>query len=204
MSSPLASANITGEMNICSPKWFAKNVRQLCDLLGGRPRRYRETVRSEMAMPSFSNSPWIRGAPHRQFSAAIRRIRSRHDESIRGLPGRLARRRQHRRTPSRYQRSTVAGWTSTSAFLHRGHNRRSNSQSSRSVARKRRCERARTLSWWRRASVSSRRSIRFAWAGLAVAAVLKPPRIACRVPSNDANVNGFCRTGYWRATGCAT
>jgi plastocyanin len=31
--------------------------------------------------------------------------------------------------------------------------------------------------------------------------VLKPPGIACRVPSGDANVNGFARTGYWRATG---
>src|SRR5262252_7232642 len=56
MSSPLASANITGEMNVRSPTRFAKNVRQVCDHVGGRPRRYRETVRSEMAIPSFSNS----------------------------------------------------------------------------------------------------------------------------------------------------
>jgi hypothetical protein len=35
---------------------------------GGRADA-RETVRSEMAIPSFSNSPWIRGAPQRQFSA---------------------------------------------------------------------------------------------------------------------------------------
>jgi len=49
-----------------------------------------------MVMPSFSNSPWIRGAPQRQFSAAIRRIRSRQVESMRGLPGRRER-RQHLR-----------------------------------------------------------------------------------------------------------
>jgi hypothetical protein len=30
---------------------------------------------------------------------------------------------------------------------------------------------------------------------------LKPPRIACRVPNGDGNVNGFYRTGCWRATG---
>ena len=107
----------------------------------------------------------------------------------------------HRRTPSRDQRSTVAGRTSTSASLHRGHNLRSNSQSRRSVGRKRRCERARTPSWCRRASVSSRRSIRVARDARAVAAVLKPPRIAGGVPSGDGNVNGFYRTVYWRATG---
>jgi hypothetical protein len=65
MSSPHSSAKITGEIR--SPRWFAKNVRQVCDRVVGRPRRSRETVRSEMAMPSFSNSPWIRGAPHRQL-----------------------------------------------------------------------------------------------------------------------------------------
>jgi hypothetical protein len=116
-----------GEMNVRSPRWFARNVRQVCDRVVGRPRRYRETVRSEMAMPSFSSSPWIRGAPQRQCSAAARRIRSRHGESIHGRPGRRERRRQHRRSPSRCQRSTVAGWTSTNASLHRrvmSHDRR--------------------------------------------------------------------------------
>ena len=41
-------------------------------------------------------------------------------------------------------------------------------------------------------------------AGRAVAAVLEPLRIACRVPSGDTNVNGFCWTGYWRATTAGT
>src|SRR5918994_3248758 len=85
MLSSCASANINGEINVWSPKWFAKNVRQVCDRVVGRPCRYRETVRSDMAIPSFNNSPWIRGAPQRQFSAAIRRIRSRQGESMRGL-----------------------------------------------------------------------------------------------------------------------
>ena len=86
----------------------------------------------ECDLPSFINSPWIRGAPQRRFSKANGRIRARHCESMHGLPGRRERRRQHRRNPSRCQRSTVAGWTSNSASLHRGHNRRKNSQSRRS------------------------------------------------------------------------
>ena len=45
-----------------------------------------------------------------------------------------------------------------------------------------------------------RRSIRVARAVRAAGAVFNPPRIACRVPSGDDNVNGFSRTGYWRAT----
>src|SRR5262245_45885432 len=146
----------------------------------------------ERTMPSLSNSPWICGAPQRQFSAAMRRIRSRQGKWIRGLPGRRERRRQHRRKPSRCHRSTVAGWTSTSASLHPGHNQRNNSQNSRSDRRKRRFERARTLSWWRSASVSSRRSRRVAGADRAAALVLKTSRIARRVPSGDANVNNFC------------
>ena len=39
---------------------------------------------------------------------------------------------QHRRSTSRCHRSTVAGWTSTSASLHRGHNRLKHSQNRRS------------------------------------------------------------------------
>ena len=204
MSSSCASANITGEIDVWPPRWFAKNVRQVCDRVVGRPCRYRETVRSEMAIPSFSNSPWIRGAPQRQFSAAIRRIRSRQDASMRGLPGRRERRRQHRRTPSRCQRSTVAGWISTSASRHRGHNQRKNSHNRRSAGRKRLFERARTPSWWRRARISSRRSRRVARADWTAAPALMTARIACRVPAGDANVNDFGRTQYWRGTALGT
>jgi hypothetical protein len=159
-------------------------------LAGGRADNARPCV----PIWRFRASAIRRGSaerPTRKFSAAIRRIRSRHDESIRGLPGRLAPRRQHRRIPSRHQRSTVAGRTSTSASLHRGHNHRNNNQSSRSVGRKRRCERARTPSWWRRASVSSRRSVRVACAAGTVPPVLMEPRIGCRVPGGDASVNDF-------------
>ena len=191
MSSSCTSANITGGINVWPPRRFAENVRQVWDRVLGQPCRYRETVRSEIAMPSFSNSPWIRGAPQRQFSAAMRRIRSRQGESMRGLPGRRERRRHHRRTPSRCQRSTVAGWISTSASRHRGHNHRRNSQNRRSAGRKRLFERARTPSWWRSARISSRRSRCVARADRTAAPGLMTARIACRVPTGNANVNDF-------------
>jgi hypothetical protein len=156
-----------------------------------------------MAIPSFSNSPRIRGAPQRQFSAAKRRIRSRDGESIHGLPGRRERRRQHRRNPSRCQRSTVAGWTSTSTSLHRDHNHRKNIQSTRSDGRKSRFERASTLNWWRRAKFSSRRSLRVDQADRTAAPVPKTSRIARRVPSATPPSMIFARTRYWRGTGIA-
>jgi hypothetical protein len=109
---------------------------------------------------------------------------------MRGLPGHRERRRQHRRTPSRCQRSTVAGLISTSASRQRGHNRRKNSQR-RSAGRKCLFERAMTPSWWRRARISSRRSRRVARADRTAAPVLMTARIACRVPAGNANVKEF-------------
>jgi hypothetical protein len=57
---------------------------------GGVRRRimYVETVDSAISNPSFSSSPWIRGAPHNGFSLHIRRMRSRNSRSILGLPAR--------------------------------------------------------------------------------------------------------------------
>jgi hypothetical protein len=56
-------------------------------------------------------------------------------------------------------------------------------QPEQSAGRKRLFERARTPSWWRRASVSSSRSRRVAWADRTAAPVLTRPRIASRVPA---------------------
>ena len=145
MTSPPVASNATAEPDVWMPKWFATNVRHVCDGGVSRLGRYRDTVRSETVIPSFSNSPWIRGAPQRKLSARMRRMRACSSESMRGLPGRRReRRRQHPQNPARRQRSTVAGWTSTSASLHRGQNRCKQSQSKRSAGRKRRSERART------------------------------------------------------------
>lgn len=131
----------------------------------------------------------MRGAPQRRFSAAKRRISDRSCGSMHGLPGRRARRRQDPRNPSRSQRATVAGRTSSSAFRHRGHHRRQHSQSRRSEARKRRSERARTPSWWCRARFSSSRSLRVNTAERSAATARKASRIACRMASRCANVN---------------
>jgi hypothetical protein len=67
-------------------RWLARNVRHVCDGAVPRSGRYRDTVRSERTSPSFSNSPWIRGAPQRWFSVAIRRMRARRSASMHGLP----------------------------------------------------------------------------------------------------------------------
>lgn len=106
-SSPGEDDDITTGMNAPSPKWFAKNVRQLCDRAVGRPCRYRETVRSETAIPRFNNSLWIRGAPPEVI------LRGPYAESDRDTLNRCAvfqrleRRCQYRRSPARCQRSTV-------------------------------------------------------------------------------------------------
>ena len=49
-----------------------------------------ETVASEIWMPSFSNSPWMRGAPHR-LAVAMRLMSARTSGSMVGRPplGRL-------------------------------------------------------------------------------------------------------------------
>src|ERR1700730_3559728 len=63
-SSSLSPNNdVTVEANARLPRWFARNVRLVCDGPVSRSGRYRDTVRSETVTPSFNNSPWIRGAP---------------------------------------------------------------------------------------------------------------------------------------------
>jgi hypothetical protein len=139
--------DVTEEVDASATRWLARKVRHVCDGAVPRSGRYRDTVRSETIIPSFSNSPWIRGAPQRWFSVAIRRMRTRRSASMHGLPGRRRDRRlQHPRSRSRCQRATVAGCTSTSAFFHPGHHRRKHTQNSRSDGRKRLSERPRTAS----------------------------------------------------------
>jgi len=99
------------------------------------------------------------------------------------------RRLQHPRNLSRCQRATVAGWTSTRASLHRGHNRRKHTQSRRSDGRKRRSERPSTLNWCRRARISRKRSLRVDRADRSTATVRNASRMARRMASSRANVN---------------
>src|SRR5246500_3086916 len=66
-------------------------------------------ARLSIAMPSFSSSPWIRGAPHSGLAMLISRIRRRISNGTVGLPLRAFDfRRQYRRTPARCHLTTVS------------------------------------------------------------------------------------------------
>jgi len=69
------------------PTWFLRNTRHVCD--GGLGWRvvYLETAAWELSIPSLSNSPWIRGAPHNGFSWLMRAISLRMSGGIAGRPG---------------------------------------------------------------------------------------------------------------------
>jgi hypothetical protein len=69
-----------------SRTWLVRNVRQVWDRGVCRFGSSRETVRSATSMPSFTNSPWILGAPHRGFAAAIRETRARISALTGGRP----------------------------------------------------------------------------------------------------------------------
>jgi hypothetical protein len=125
----------------------------------------RDTVRSEMRIPSLSNSPWTRGAPHPRFSVAIMRTRSRICLEIGGRPGPrwLDLHRQKRRKPRRCQRTTVSGRTITKTSAQCAQTDESQAQKTLSaiLRRSRLClTRRRTTSCWRRARISRARSLR--------------------------------------------
>ena len=94
----------------------------------------RATVRCETSSPSFSNSPWMRGAPQSGFASAMVRTRSASLEETRGRPV-LPRRDfqvQKARKPCRCQRITVSGRTRWSASRHPAHRVESHTQRRRS------------------------------------------------------------------------
>ena len=191
-SSPGRAEDAPTAWHEMAPTWFLRNVRHVCDRPLVRSGRYRETVRSETAMPRFSHSPWMRGAPQRQVSVRRRRMRFRTSDSMRGLPGRRRERALHHPgNPRRCHRATVAGWTNTSASRHRGHTLRRHIQNKRSEGRKRRSERERTPSWWRRARISRRRSLRVHRAERSTATVRNAYRMGRRMAGSSAHVNDF-------------
>ena len=105
--------------------WLCKNACQLCPRGGvgfRRSRMYRCTVRFATWIPSLSSSPRIRSAPQSRFSATMRRISSTRSGDTRGVGDIVDRdfQRQSKRNPSRCQRSTVSGFTSSSASRHLG------------------------------------------------------------------------------------
>ena len=110
---------------------------------------YFATVDCETSIPSFSSSPWMRGAPQR-LARLILRMRSLTSRETAGRPpSRLLFQLQYSRNPFRCQARTVSGLTMRSAERHSFHKRKSQTQKSRSAAFKRRrwrFERCRTSS----------------------------------------------------------
>jgi hypothetical protein len=119
---PVTDGTVKKSIEAAAATWFVRKVRHDCD--GGRRRRVnrRETVRSEMSIPRVQSSPWMRGAPHNGFAAAISRTRACVFASILGgRPTRPCRERriQRQRNHSRCHRTTVSGWTNIRAERHR-------------------------------------------------------------------------------------
>src|ERR1700681_1570387 len=87
------------------------------------------------SMPSLSNSPWIRGAPHSGLAMLISRISLRISGGIVGRPPRrLDFQRQYDLKPARCHFMTVSGFTITNAFRTVGANRYSPAKIERSMA----------------------------------------------------------------------
>src|SRR5216683_7128521 len=107
--------------------WLRRNWIQRSSAPGrGRCRgKYLDTVRSETSMPSMRNSPWMRGAPQVEFSAAMRRIKSLRSLLMVGRPFRARRESQvqYLRKPVRCHWTTVSGFTKASVSDHLEHHR---------------------------------------------------------------------------------
>src|SRR6516165_2059773 len=145
-------------METRSRTWLARNFRQVWEGGVSRFGRSRETVHSATSIPSFCSSPWIRGAPHRGFAAAIRVTRALISALAGGRPpvGRRDSLVQCARKRRRCHRSTVSGATITRAALHPVQTLASQTHRRRSVRRSlgRGTVLLYTASWWRKARFS--------------------------------------------------
>ncbi len=146
------------------PTWLSRNVRQVCDGGFGCRTRYLVTVAWLTSIPSFNNSPWMRGAPHNRFSRLIRWMSLRISFEICGRPDFPWRdfHFQNKRNPWRCPPTTVSGLTMTRASFQRGHRRERKTQNTRSSGRSRGrgLSRFKTTTCWRRAMFSSRNDAR--------------------------------------------
>src|SRR5580658_3818913 len=125
----------------------------------------RNTVRSERSNPSIFSSLWIRGAPHVEFSATMRKISSRNSLLTHFLPARTRRCESHVQyslNPARCQRTQVSGWTKINVCIRSGQSRRKITQNSLSEVET--CGRGYrcfiTTGCWRSVKFSSSRSRR--------------------------------------------
>jgi PAS domain-containing protein len=117
-----------------SRKWLSRNVRQVCDggfLFFGISR---ETVLSEISIPSLSNSPWMREAPHSGLACVICLIRALIWELAEGWPPifRCDSLVQKSRKSLRRQPMTVSGLTMSKGARHSDQIRVNQTQNRRS------------------------------------------------------------------------
>ena len=116
--------------------WLWRNVFHPCD--GGRLTRgmYLATVVCPTSMPSFSSSPWIRGAPQSGLARLTSRMSRRISSSAFGRPPRGFDFQRHQsRKPARCQRITVSGLTMVRASSTLGATRYSTDNMNRSTLR---------------------------------------------------------------------
>src|ERR1700730_14990938 len=98
---------------------------------------YLATLVWPISIPSLSNSPWIRGAPHSGLAMLISRISRRISTATVGRPERGRDfQRQYDLNPARCQRTTVSGFTIVSALRVLGAKRDSPTKIRRSMAPK--------------------------------------------------------------------
>ncbi|MGH7334640.1 MAG: integrase core domain-containing protein [Candidatus Rokuibacteriota bacterium] len=105
---------------------------------GGAPfGMSRETVRSATSMPSFKSFPWMRGAPHKGFAAAVFLTRVAISELMQGRPriGRPESWAEYSRKRRRCHRRAVSGETMTRACLQLVQAPASPTQNRRSIVR---------------------------------------------------------------------
>src|SRR5262245_38190110 len=117
-----------------SRKWLSRNVRQVCEggfLFFGISR---ETVLSEISIPSLSSSPWMRGAPHSGLACVICLIMALIRELAQGRPPIFRRDSlvQKCRKPLRCQPMTVSGLTMSKWSRHSDQIRDNQTQNRRS------------------------------------------------------------------------
>jgi hypothetical protein len=126
---------VEGPLGMSSRAGLRRHVRHVGGWELERRTMYFATVVRETCTPSFANSPWRCGAPHRPFSWLIRRISACVSAARTGRPGRVPPRhpRRERHTPCRRQRRTVSACTMCTASGHRTHTADNRTQKQRSA-----------------------------------------------------------------------
>src|SRR6266481_2320450 len=116
---------------------MSRNIFQPCDGGSRLLTIYLATLVCPTSIPSLSNSPWIRGAPHSGLAMLISRISLRTFGGTVGRPPpRLDFQRQYDLNPARCHFMTVSGFTIARAFRIVGANRYSPAKIKRSAVLK--------------------------------------------------------------------